>query len=344
MESNVEIFEKALVFNMVLWVNKSYQWIILPEILRDICLRYHQGRKLFFIFRDGENPELSGALAWISQIALDAGISSDRIIIQTYNQIHAPFATLEQLNTAGVFIYNPYPPVSLTPINNFEFTKKMAALFGRFSIYRLRAARFIYNSVGDDSLLSFKDNKLHILDQLNRFDIYKEEVDWVEKVMPLPSVDPTPPSWPIDIRSIMYGFKKIQPKFFVDITIETDVYNPMFITEKTTRNFFFGKPFVVFAGPGYLHNIRQLGFKTFPELCDESYDTIENTEERFQAFLQRIQTINDMSIDQLRQLAIEMQPTFEHNRNLILEKDKIQSNNLLWADSYDSIIGSFCHP
>jgi hypothetical protein len=344
MEPTLEIFEKALVFNMVSWISKSYRWIILPEILRDLCLRYHHGRKLFFIFRDGENPELSGALAWISQIALDAGISSDRIIIQTYNQINAPFATLEQLDTTNVFIHNPYPPVSLTPINNSQFTKKMSALFGRFSIYRLRAAKFIYNSVRDDALISFKDNKLHILDQLSRFNLYKEEADWVEQVFPLPPVDPTPPVWPMNIRDIMYGIKKIQPKFFVDITIETDVYNPTFITEKTTRNFFFGKPFVVFAGPGYLHNIRQLGFKTFPELCDESYDTIENTEERFQAFLQRIQTINAMSIDQLRQLAIEMQPTFEHNRSLILEKDKIQSNNLLWAESYLTTVNDYKGP
>jgi hypothetical protein len=139
----------------------------------------------------------------------------------------------------------------------------------------------------------------------------------------------------------MYGIKKTYPKFFVDITIETDVYNPTFITEKTTRNFFFGKPFVVFAGPGYLNNIRQLGFKTFPELCDESYDNIQNTEERFQAFLQRIQTINSMPMEHLRKIGIEMQPTFEHNRNLMLEKNKIQSNNLLWTESYDSIIGSF---
>jgi hypothetical protein len=340
MTTNTEpvlILEEALIFDMFRWLNKNCQWIILPEIFRDICLRYQAGKKLFFIFRDGENAELSGAVLWIRQIVEEANITKDRVIIQTYNKIDAPFATLEQLDTKGVYVGNKYPP--FTPINNKEFTKKIAALFGRFSIYRLRAAKFIHDTVKDQALLTFKDNKLHILDQLNRFDLYNEEAAWVEKEFPFVSVDGISHStWPMDIVSIMYGFKQIQSQFFVDVTIETDVYNPMFFTEKTTRNFFFGKPFVVFAAPGFLANLRKLGFKTFPELVDESYDLIENTEERFQAFLKCIEHINSMSIDQLRKLAIEMQPTFEHNKNLMTNPNKIQSNNILWTESYRSIL------
>lgn len=339
MNKPVHILEEYLIFDMFRWLNKSYQWQILPEILRDICLRFHHGKKLFFIFRDGENAELTGAILWIHQIIQEANITPDRVIIQTYNKIDAPFATLEQLDTKGVYASNRYPPAAFTPINNTEFTNKIAALFGRFSIYRLRAAKFIHETMKDQALLTFKDSKLHILDQLNRFDLYEEEAEWVEKVFPFVSVDGIPSKeWPMDISHIIYGFKKIQSQFFIDVTIETDIYNPTFITEKTTRNFFFGKPFVVFAAPGYLANIRRLGFKTFPELFDESYDLIENTEERFQAFLQCIKQINSMSIDQLKELAVKMQPTFEHNKNLMIEQDKIQSENLLWAESYDSIL------
>jgi hypothetical protein len=331
----VLILEDTLIFDMLRWINKNYQWIILPEILRDICLRFHHGRKLFFAFEDGENAELSSAVLWIGQIVKEANITPDRVIIQTYNKIDAPFATLEQLDTKGVYASNKYPVANFTPINNTEFTHKMVALFGRFSIYRLRAAKFIHDNVKDQALLTFKDNKLHILDQLNRFDLYKEEAEWVEKVFPFVSIDGIhSKEWPMNVSHTLYGFKKLQPKFFVDITIETDVYNPMFFTEKTTRNFFFGKPFVVFAAPGYLANIRRLGFKTFPELVDESYDLIENTEERFQAFLQCVKHINSMSIEQLQALAVKMQPTFEHNKNLMVEQDKIRSDNVLWGDSY----------
>jgi hypothetical protein len=335
----VRILEDAIIFDMFLWINKNYQWIILPEILKDICLRFHHGKKIIFIFRDGENAELSSAVLWIRQIVQEANITQDRVIIQTYNKIDAPFATLEQLDTKGVYATNRYPVAAFTPINNTEFTNKIAALFGRFSVYRLRAAKFIHDTMKDQALLTFKDNKLHILDQLNRFDLYKEEAAWVEKVFPFVSIDGIPSKeWPMNITHILYGFKKLQPQFFVDVTIETDVYNPMFITEKTTRNFFFGKPFVVFAAPGYLANIRKLGFKTFPELFDESYDMIENTEERFQAFLKCIEHINSMSIDQLKKVAIEMQPTFEYNKNLMIEQDKIRSDNILWTESYDSVI------
>lgn len=339
MTPTYRVYETAIVFDMCLWLNKNYAWITHQEIFKDICLRYCKDRTIILVFRDGENPELSGTTAIMSQIAQEASIPPDRIIFLTYNKIYAPFAKLEQLNTIDVFAHNPYPPSRHYPINNKVFDKKFSALFGRFSIYRLRLAKFIHDTYKTDTLISFKDYKLHILDQLSRGGtLYDEELKWVEKEFPLPTVDGMDPQgWPLTIGPILEGVGRIYTRFFIDIAVETDVTNGGFITEKTTRNFFFGKPFIVFAGPGYLSNLKKLGFKTFSDFIDERYDLIENTEDRFQAVVESIKTVSNYSLDELKTIAENIKPILEHNRNLLLEK-KMDSDRLLWAPSFDNSI------
>jgi len=51
-------------------------------------------------------------------------------------------------------------------------------------------------------------------------------------------------------------------------------------TEKIAKPIIARRPFIVFAGQGYLANLRRLGFQTFHGIVDETYDTIEDLEER----------------------------------------------------------------
>jgi hypothetical protein len=54
-------------------------------------------------------------------------------------------------------------------------------------------------------------------------------------------------------------------------------------TEKVAKPIIAGRPFVAFAGQHYLSNLRQLGFKTFASVVDESYDTIADLHQRMRA-------------------------------------------------------------
>lgn len=54
-------------------------------------------------------------------------------------------------------------------------------------------------------------------------------------------------------------------------------------TEKIAKPIIGRRPFVVFAGYRYLRNLRRLGFKTFDKVIDESYDEIEEFEQRWQS-------------------------------------------------------------
>jgi hypothetical protein len=55
------------------------------------------------------------------------------------------------------------------------------------------------------------------------------------------------------------------------------------LTEKSLRPIALGQPFILAGTAGSLEYLRSYGFKTFSDIWDESYDTIENPEERLYA-------------------------------------------------------------
>ena len=70
-----------------------------------------------------------------------------------------------------------------------------------------------------------------------------------------------------------------------NVVVETDIVNDgpseeFFVTEKTAKALVAGIPFVIVSTSGYLKNLRQLGFTTYSNLWDESYDDETDYRER----------------------------------------------------------------
>ena len=100
------------------------------------------------------------------------------------------------------------------------------------------------------------------------------------------------------------------------ILSETEHNNSVYmLTEKTAKVTIGRRVFVAFAGQGFLQLMRDLGFQTFDGIIDESYDQIENDQDRWQAaFDQVIKLCNSNQMDVLSQA----RPTLEHNYNIIM--------------------------
>jgi hypothetical protein len=76
------------------------------------------------------------------------------------------------------------------------------------------------------------------------------------------------------------------------LVVETSVFNNNFHpTEKTIRNFLLKKPFIVFSSQHYLKYLQEIGFKTFGDVFDESYDLIECPKERCDALINEVERI-----------------------------------------------------
>lgn len=64
-------------------------------------------------------------------------------------------------------------------------------------------------------------------------------------------------------------------------------------SEKTLRVIYSGRPFILLAPAGTLKLLQDLGFKTFNEFWDESYDSESDPTARFELVMRSVQTVLD---------------------------------------------------
>lgn len=116
-----------------------------------------------------------------------------------------------------------------------------------------------------------------------------------------------------DDRVITKTYTAVQ----ADVVAET-LTHLRFITEKTVRPLLWGMPFLTLAGQGQLQMLREMGFETFPELWDESYDQHRDLNSRAAAIVSQMQDLNKNTVKE----------KLKHNRNLALkfsETDPIEN-------------------
>jgi hypothetical protein len=85
------------------------------------------------------------------------------------------------------------------------------------------------------------------------------------------------------------------------------------ITEKTFKPIAMGMPFVLVAPQGSLEYLRSYGFKTFGDFWDESYDTINDDNERIATVAKTLADLDRLSELEKTQLYRSMANTIKHN-------------------------------
>jgi len=112
--------------------------------------------------------------------------------------------------------------------------------------------------------------------------------------------------------------------------IETCIHNDFaMFSEKEAKPIIAKRPFVIFGSMKHLEAFRSLGFKTFSKVIDESYDVIEDKEQRWIATLDSMQKLSLLDpVDVYRQLA----DVLEHNKQHFETHDWKRA--IKW-DSYD---------
>jgi hypothetical protein len=115
-----------------------------------------------------------------------------------------------------------------------------------------------------------------------------------------------------DYSSILSHYNR----FGIELVAETMTTGETFYpTEKTTRPIIARKPFVTYATKDFLKDLKQMGFKTFDGIWDESYDQLEGPQ-RWKRMKQTLQYIIEHP-----DILSQCQPIVEHNR-LCLENLK----------------------
>ena len=73
-------------------------------------------------------------------------------------------------------------------------------------------------------------------------------------------------------------------------------------------------PFLLVAGAGSLGILHSFGFKTFPDIFDESYDEIEDPVTRHKHLVNEVERICSLTEDEKHQLYLESIPTIKYNQ------------------------------
>jgi len=91
-----------------------------------------------------------------------------------------------------------------------------------------------------------------------------------------------------------------------------------FISEKTAKPLMSKRLFVVFSSTNHLAALHKLGFKTFDNVIDESYDTVQNNHQRWSMAAEQITYL--LSQDPV-EIYEKVLPTLIHNQDLIFKTD-----------------------
>ena len=87
-----------------------------------------------------------------------------------------------------------------------------------------------------------------------------------------------------------------------------------YLTEKALRPIACGRAFMLMATAGSLQYLRQYGFKTFARLIDESYDQIQNPQQRLQAVIKEMSRISALPQQEKTHLFCELNQIAEQNK------------------------------
>lgn len=230
---------------------------------------------------------------------------------------HATVKQYQNWFDTSRFFYKDYLPEILQRLTSTTKPHTFDMLLGRKKPHRDYVYQHALTMRDQDKLLRyFDDEKPHLTDN---------DTQWTTEWTGMRS--PGPLTWTVD-RVDYFGYN-----MSISQIIPIDVYNKTafsvvaetnwdnyysFYTEKTAKPIIAKRMFVMVAGKHYLNNLRDLGFKTFSDVIDESYDEIENNQERWQAVCNLLDWICKQDQDALMKKA---QPIVEHNFNLMMSRE-----------------------
>lgn len=120
-------------------------------------------------------------------------------------------------------------------------------------------------------------------------------------------------------------------KFFaLDIVTET-VYNYPYpyVSEKTLKPIACKRMFIVIGAAGILDLLHWKGFSTFPDIIDESYDCVDDPNERWLKVTAAIKNFVTTPMDEVKEILISQKSKLDKNFEVLRNLQKAELMNLM---------------
>jgi len=239
------------------------------EYLMDIFGRYYNGQRIYTVVFDGENIELSGFVAYLEYLCKVFAIPYNQVTIESHSPATGFFNHVDM--RLGIFAnVKQYLSVTDRTLDQASF---VGMSLGRLNPTRLRLAYEVDKIFVNDNYTIFQPDMESIeFNYRNYQNLYQQELEWVRNKQFDKDLGDVHSLGSIGWQESCASYKNIWNRFQIEIVSETDVFSNYWFTEKTARCLATGKPFTLVAGTGSLKKLHSMGFKTFGDVIDESYN------------------------------------------------------------------------
>jgi hypothetical protein len=208
---------------------------------------------------------------------------------------------------------------NLSNKNWFWYHESLLAIHNNYHVY---VPNKKYNKLGLMPMGLIKQSHDLLFARVNEYldDFVYSYIQRIGKYLP----DDLPPMWTDTTNGTGQHQRYFNPKWYDDtyfsLVSETvvDDNSGLHITEKTFKPIAFQHPYLLWAQPGVLKHLKSLGFETYENLFDESYDSIIDINQRLDIVVDNIKNFNKVSYDQLTLEKIK------HNHNLFFNIELIR--------------------
>jgi len=268
-EQAVTISDDEITIRTQFFVHKDYSFSH-REVLLDIFSNHYRGQTILVSALDGENLNISGFINFIKYLCNTFDIAHDCVTVETHDSKFEDFKINHLL--LGIFnSVNRYIPNEFD--KNIDHAKFVGTLLGRSNPTRIRLAYELDQQFANDNFTVFQPNLNQVIREYGAFtEIYSKEFAWLSAKQFDQDLVSTHYSGMIDWPQSCTAYGQVWNQFQIEIVSETDAVSDFWFTEKTARCLATGKPFVLVAGQGSLSNLQKMGFKTYGDVIDESYD------------------------------------------------------------------------
>lgn len=274
---------------------------------------------------EGSDCETLGLYKLLDAVCSNLGYNPGAISIHTCNQLeHHPYYKIIKHPPLYIPSGQQFAVQNTLPEKCWDTLKHFGMFIGRSSWQRLWMASHTWSNYSDKTVMTYHYDsgvdyhRTHLsFDELAYQIGLPNAVDTVGKFMQqLPIKNESVDSYPI-LTPAHFAIAKLYPDFFVEIVCETFLTGQSFYpTEKTWRPLICRTPFLTLGPRNFLANLRRLGFRTFDQWWDESYDEdadLDNGRIAIKSIQATLARLAAMSVPELEGMYIDMQDTLEHN-------------------------------
>lgn len=315
----IEIGETSVVVKGSYFLKHNYYWMRLPVMLNALYRLKDQiqNKTLVVTFPDGEPMRYCGFDNITQEIAQELELPRDRFVIETHDR--------EFVSDVATVIYqsdfSPGHIMSFVDQSQYDWcydenTMRFGALYGRFTVQRLILAHHLSTQTQNENYVIMQSKPAWAEEELRGLEwIYQEQLQWLRDFHNSSDIPVYNDNGSGNERHRVFAdYKNIWSKFYIDVVSSTDHYNKHYFSEKLSRPLLTRKPFLALAAPGTLELIRSLGFRTFGDWWDESYDREPCLNKRLDMVINEINRIDSLSDSEMRSLITDMQSTLIYNQ------------------------------